>query len=58
MLSLRPAGAVSVGLDYVDFLPVSVDLTKSHVLAVYGKKEFGKTKSAQSAAEWAFRETS
>ena len=36
-------GAVSVGLDYVDFLPVSVDLTKSHVLAVYGKKEFGKT---------------
>lgn len=36
-------GAVSVGLDYVDFLPVSVDLTKSHVVAVYGKKEFGKT---------------
>ena len=36
-------GAVSVGLDYVDFLPVRVDLTKSHVLAVYGKKEFGKT---------------
>lgn len=34
---------VSVGLDYVDFYPVTVDLTQSHVLAIYGKKEFGKT---------------
>lgn len=34
---------VSVGLDYVDFFPVTVDLTQSHVLAIYGKKEFGKT---------------
>lgn len=34
---------VSVGLDYVDFCPVTVDLGKSHVIAVYGKKEFGKT---------------
>ena len=34
---------VSVGLDYVDFYPVTVDLEKSHVIAVYGKKEFGKT---------------
>lgn len=34
---------VSVGLDYVDFCPVTVDLEQSHVIAVYGKKEFGKT---------------
>lgn len=34
---------VSVGLDYVDFCPVTVDLGKSHVIAIYGKKEFGKT---------------
>lgn len=34
---------VSVGLDYVDFYPVTVDLEQSHVIAVYGKKEFGKT---------------
>ena len=34
---------VSVGLDYVDFNPVCVDLEKSHVVAIYGKKEFGKT---------------
>lgn len=34
---------VSVGLDYVDFYPVTVDLAQSHVVAIYGKKEFGKT---------------
>lgn len=34
---------VSVGLDYVDFCPVTVDLGKSHVIAIYGKKDFGKT---------------
>lgn len=34
---------VSVGLDYVDFYPVSVDLEQAHVVAIYGKKEFGKT---------------
>lgn len=34
---------VSVGLDYVDFYPVTVDLGKSNVIAIYGKKEFGKT---------------
>lgn len=34
---------VSVGLDYVDFYPVTVDLAQSHVIAIYGKKEFGKT---------------
>ena len=32
-----------VGLDYVDFCPVEVELEKSHVIAIYGKKEFGKT---------------
>ncbi len=35
--------SVSAGLDYIDFRPVSVDFEKSHVIAVYGKKEFGKT---------------
>lgn len=34
---------VSVGLDYVGFCPVTVDLETSHVVAIYGKKEFGKT---------------
>ena len=34
---------VSVGLDYVDFCPVKVDLEQSHVISIYGKKEFGKT---------------
>lgn len=34
---------VSVGLDYVNFCPVTLDLEQSHVVAVYGKKEFGKT---------------
>lgn len=34
---------VSVGLDYVDFCPVMVDVEQSHVIAIYGKKEFGKT---------------
>lgn len=35
--------SISVGLDYVDFHPVNVNLEKSHVTAIYGKKEFGKT---------------
>lgn len=35
--------AISVGLDYVDFNPVNIDLEKSHVVTIYGKKEFGKT---------------
>lgn len=35
--------AISVGLDYVDFMPVTVDLMKSHAVGIYGKKEFGKT---------------
>ncbi|AEV67547.1 DNA segregation ATPase, FtsK/SpoIIIE family [Acetivibrio clariflavus DSM 19732] len=34
---------VSVGLDYVNFYPVTVDLEQSRVIAIYGKKEFGKT---------------
>lgn len=32
-----------MGLDYVDFCPVTIDLGKSHVIVIYGKKEFGKT---------------
>ena len=38
---------VSVALDYVDFCPVTVDLAQSHVIAIYGKKEFGKTNLLQ-----------
>lgn len=34
---------VSVGLDYVDFCPVMVDVEQSHVIAIYGKRQFGKT---------------
>ena len=34
---------VEVGLDYVKCEPVSVDLDNSRVIAIYGKKEFGKT---------------
>lgn len=39
----EPQMPVSVGLDYVDFYPVTVDLRESNVLAIYGKKEFGKS---------------
>lgn len=38
---------VSVALDYVDFCPVTVDLEQSHVISIYGKKEFGKTNLLQ-----------
>lgn len=34
---------IPVGLDYVDFRPVGIDLKNNHVIAIYGKKEFGKT---------------
>ena len=34
---------VSVGLDYVDFKPVGVDVKQIRQIAIYGKKEFGKT---------------
>lgn len=34
---------LEVGLDYVKCEPVTVDLSSSRVLAIYGKKEFGKT---------------
>lgn len=34
---------VCVGLDYVNFEPVYADIDKSRVIAIYGKKEFGKT---------------
>lgn len=34
---------ISVGLDYVEFNSVDVDMKKSRVIAIYGKKEFGKT---------------
>jgi len=41
---------VSVGLDYVNFYPVTVDLEQSRVIAIYGKKGFGKNQLALSAA--------
>lgn len=34
---------VSVGLDYIDFYPVTVDFSESRVIGIYGKKEYGKT---------------
>lgn len=37
------ADSVSVGLDYVDFYPVNINPNVSHVIAIYGKREFGKT---------------
>ena len=39
----EPELPISVGLDYVDFYPVTVDLKESHVMAIYGKRSFGKT---------------
>lgn len=39
----EPKLPVGVALDYVDFCPVTVDLEESHVVTIYGKKEFGKT---------------
>lgn len=35
--------SVSVGLDYTDCKPVSVDFTSTKCIAIYGKKGFGKT---------------
>lgn len=32
-----------VGLDYVDFKPIGVDFGETRVIAIYGKREFGKT---------------
>ena len=34
---------VSVGLDYVNFCPVAVNIKKSNVIAIYGKRQFGKS---------------
>ena len=35
--------AVNVGLDYVDFKPVSADFKDDKVIGIYGKKGYGKT---------------
>lgn len=32
-----------VGLDYVDFKPIGIDFEDTRVVAIYGKREFGKT---------------
>ncbi len=34
---------VSVGLDYIDFYPVTVDFSESRVIGIYGKRDFGKS---------------
>lgn len=34
---------ISLGLDYVDFNSITFDMYRSHVVGIYGKKEFGKT---------------
>lgn len=38
---------VNVGLDYVNFYPVTIDLDQTHVIAIYGKRGFGKTNLLQ-----------
>ncbi len=35
--------SITVGLDYTECKPVSIDFSSDRVIAVYGKKEFGKT---------------
>lgn len=35
--------SIEIGLDYVKCNPVSVDFNSSRTIAIYGKKEFGKT---------------
>lgn len=35
--------SVFVGLDYVDFKPIGINFSESRAIAIYGKKEFGKT---------------
>ncbi len=34
---------VLTGLDYYDHTPIAVDLDEMHIVAIYGKKQFGKT---------------
>ena len=41
--NMQFAPSVCVGLDYVEFKPVKVDFENSRVIAIYGKKEYGKT---------------
>lgn len=43
IIEKEPKLPVDVGLDYIDFYPITVDIDQSHVISVYGKKEFGKT---------------
>ncbi len=35
--------AIVVGLDYYEHSPITIDLTETHSIAIYGKKKFGKT---------------
>lgn len=35
--------SIAVGLDYVDFKPIYADLENSRAIAIYGKRNFGKT---------------
>ena len=35
--------SISVGLDYTDCKPVTIDFSSSRAVAIYGKKGFGKT---------------
>lgn len=43
IIEKEPKLPVDVGLDYIDFYPITVDIDQSHVISIYGKKEFGKT---------------
>ena len=46
---------ISVGLDYVDFYPVHINFEKTHTIAIYGKKEFGKTNLLKTIANGVIR---
>ena len=49
---------VSVGLDYIDFCPVTIDFSESRVLGIYGKKEYGKTNLLRVILEELFKKKS
>ena len=49
---------VSVGLDYIDFCPVTIDFSESRVLGIYGKKGYGKTNLLRVILEDLFKKKS
>ena len=49
---------VSVGLDYIDFCPATIDFSESRVLGIYGKKGYGKTNLLRVILEDLFKKKS